>query len=289
MKDVSEVLLPPVQVPDPVTEGPLDELQDILVPAQEDELPQGVLELMATLILRHRPVTESGHAVAWHSLAGVQEAVEAERGEARSPASVGVSAPQPGSLSHRPIPHLQPPLLSPSVPQPIPSAIRVEPALAESPSNRVEPLPVERVVGSSAPLAPAVDMPLSEALVSLQAQRQAPPIAQPAVPSPAMAQPLPAPEVMPETLPGPERGLLQVPFNSGTASGQVTINRMADEPTRNLLLSPSNAMVFDHIKTALELAREPGWQLTDDGGEQQGRGSHQPSDEEQAEQQDLPA
>lgn len=311
MKDVSAVLPPPVQVPDPVTEGPLDELQDTLVPAQEDELPQGVLELMATLILRHRPVMETGHAVAWHSMASGQETVEIERGEARSPASVGVSYPQAGPLAHKPIPHLKPepvsssslqpmplissslpqpmPLISPSTPQPMPSAIRGEPALVESPSSRFEPLPVEHPVSSGTPSAPTVDRQLSEAVASLPTMRHALPVAPPPVPSVVIAQALPALDLMPETLPGPDRGLLQVPFNSGAASGQVTISRMADEPTRNLLLSPSNALVFDQIKTALDLTRDPAWQLTDNEGEQQGRGSHQPPDEEPAEQQDLPA
>ncbi|WP_433766875.1 invasion protein [Pseudomonas putida] len=300
MKEVSAVLPPPVQVPDPVTEGPLDELQEPLVPAQEDELPQGALELMATLILRHRPAMETGHAVAWYSMASGQETVEVERGEARSPAPVGVSYPQPGSLPHKPIPHLKPepvsssslqPMsqISPSTPQPMPSAIRVEPALVESPSSRFEPLPVEHPVSSSTPSAPTVDRQLSEAVASLPTMRHAPPVAPPPVASAVIAQALPALDLMPETLPGPDRGLLQVPFNSGAASGQVTISRMADEPTRNLLLSPSNALVFDQIKTALDLTRDPAWQLTDNEGEQQGRGSHQPPDEEPAEQQDLPA
>lgn len=305
MKDVSAALPPPVQVPDPVTEGPLDELQDTLVPAQEDELPQGVLELMATLILRHRPVMETGHAVAWHSMASGQETVEIERGEARSPAPVGVSYPQASPLPHKPIPHLKPepvssslpqpmPQISPSTPQPMPSAIRVEPAMVESPSSRFKPLPVEHPVSSSTPSAPTVDRQLSEAVASLPTMRHAPPfapspVAPPPVASAVIAQALPALDLMPETLPGPDRGLLQVPFNSGAASGQVTISRMADEPTRNLLLSPSNALVFDQIKTALDLTRDPAWQLTDNEGEQQGRGSHQPPDEEPAEQQDQPA
>ncbi|MGJ7515636.1 SpaN/EivJ family type III secretion system needle length determinant [Pseudomonas baetica] len=285
MKNVSAVLPVSARVPDPVSEGSLDELHDTLIPVQEDELPQGVLALMANLILHHRPVMETGHALARHSMADGQGAVEAERGEARWPAVVDVLHSQTGPLLHKPIPHPKPQLISSSMPQPVTPAITVEPALIESPANGVEPLPVDHAVSS----APAIDMQLSEASLRLQTTRHASPVAQPPVPSPTMPQPLSVLELKPESLPRTERGLLQVPFNSGAASGQVTISRMTDEPTRNLLLSPSNALVFDQIKTALDLTRDAGWQLTDNEGEQRGRGTHQPSDDEQAEQQDLPA
>ncbi|HEF4758009.1 TPA: type III secretion effector protein [Pseudomonas putida] len=283
MKDVSAVLPPPVRGPDPVTEGPMDELQVTLVPAQEEQLPQGVLELMASLILRHRPAMETGRALTWHSMSGGQGTAEVKRGDARSPAWVGMSYPQAGPLSHKPISDLKPQLMSSSMPQPVTPAITGEPALIESPANGGEPLPVDPAVHS----APATEMQLSAPPSRLQATRHGLPASQSPVPSPAIPQPLPALNLIPET--PPDRSLLQVPFNSGAASGQVTISRMADEPARNLLLSPSNALVFDHIKTALDLTRDPGWQLTDNEGEQHGRGSHQPSDEEQAEQQDLQA
>jgi hypothetical protein len=64
----------------------------------------------------------------------------------------------------------------------------------------------------------------------------------------------------------------------------VTISRVADEPTRNLQLSPSNALVFEQLKVSLEHVREPAWRLTDSDGEQQQRqGSRQPPDDEQTE------
>lgn len=278
MKGISAVLTPSVQVADLLTEDALDELQAALVPAHADELPQGVLDLVATLILRQRATQGAGHALAWHSMVGSGGTENVEQGETRSSAAVGVSYPA-----------ANPQRVFPALPQPIPSAVILESTWSESSSNKVEPPPVERVVSSSAPSAPTVDMHLPEASLSFQTAPPAPRVAQPRVPSLAMQPPPPALDVMPETLPGPERGLLQVPFNSGAASGQVTISRMPDEPARNLLLSPSNTLVFEQLKSALELTREPGWQLTDDGGEQQGRGSHQATDEEQADEQGLPA
>lgn len=297
MKDVNAVLPPPVQVLDPLTEDSPDELHITLVPAQEDELPQGVLELVASLIARHQPAMENGHAVTRHSLSGGQQMLDVERGEGRSPASTGVLHPQVSPLAHQPVPRLKPQLISLSVPAPAPSpwmrpmtsAITVEPALVERPSSSGEPQPVDRTDSPSAPWVPAIDSPVPDVSLNLQTAHRAPRVAQAAVPFAAMVRPLPAIEAAPQTLAAQDRGLLQVPFNSSAASGQVTISRMADEPGRNLLLSPSNTLVFEQIRAALELARDPVWQLTDNDGEQQGRGSHQPPDEEQAEPQDLPA
>jgi hypothetical protein len=86
-----------------------------------------------------------------------------------------------------------------------------------------------------------------------------------------------------ETLSVADRGLLQVPFNKGAVSGQVTISRVADEPARNLQLSPSNALVYEQLKVSLEQVREPTWRLTNSEDEQQRQGSRQPPDDEQAE------
>jgi hypothetical protein len=109
----------------------------------------------------------------------------------------------------------------------------------------------------------------------------------PAPVTPALALPLPpapvprsAIEPRIETPPGPGPGLLQVPFNKGAASGQVTISREPDEPARPLLLSPSNPLVFEQLKAPFEQLREPGWRLADQRGEQQRQGSRQSPDEE---------
>ncbi|MNL19346.1 hypothetical protein D3C87_1405400 [compost metagenome] len=122
-----------------------------------------------------------------------------------------------------------------------------------------------------------------EALSSLPTARHVPPMASPAASAPGMPPAPPALDPIIETLPVADRGLLQVPFNKGTASGQVTISRVADEPTRNLQISPSNALVFEQLKVSLEHVREPAWRLTDSDGEQQRQGSRQPPDDEQTE------
>lgn len=275
MKGVPVISALPVQGAEPVTDGATDELRDKLVPVQEDELPQGVLELMATLVLRHRPAMEAGRA-----LAGAQGTLEVERDEVRPAASLGMPYPQVGPLLHKPMP------------QSVRSAITVEPLWVERQSITVEPPPVERTAMSSGASAPIFDTQRSEALPNLQAERQAPLVARPAVPAPATPQALPPSATLHrllETLPGPDRGLLQVPFNKGAVSGQVTISRVADEPARNLQLNPSNAQVFEQLKVSLEQVREPVWRLTDSGGEQQRQGSHRSPDDEQDEHPEHPA
>lgn len=317
MKNVSVISLLPVQSLDSVTEGSMEELQDTLVPIQEEELPQGVLELMATLILRHRPEMETSRAVAWQSMAASHGVADVERDGARPVAPVVMSYPQVSpsfsklkhALSLQPTAPAAPSIdrvVAPTHSNPPPS-IRDEPVSISRSSNRVEPLPVERSVIFGAPLAPAtdkplpvdaisigpsappIDTPLPEALIGHQAARHAPSVARPAIPSPAIPQPLPALDVQIETLPGTDRDFLQVPFNKGTVSGQVTISRVPDEPTRNLQLSPSNALVFEQLKVPFEQVREPAWRLTDSGGEQQRQGSRQAPDDEQAEDPGLPA
>lgn len=317
MKDVSAISLLPVQALDPVTEGSMEELQDSLVPVQEEDLPQGVLALVASLILHQRPAMETSCAVAWQSMAASRGVADVERDGARPVAPVVMSYPQVGPLfnkpTHSPLPQPTAPaapsidrVIVPTHSNPQPS-IRVEPASISRSSNTIEPLPVGRTVmfgaplapaidaplpvdaTSSGPLAPPIDTPLPEALMSHQAARHAPPVARPSIPSPATPQPLPALDVQIETLPGTDRSLLQVPFNRGAASGQVTISRVLDEPTRSLQLSPSNAQVFEQLKVPFEWVREPAWRLTDSGGEQQRQGSRQSPDDEQAEHDEHPA
>lgn len=335
MKDVSAISLLPVQALDPVTEGSLEELQDTLVPVQEEDLPQGVLELMASLVLHHRPAMETSRAVALQSAAVSHGVVDVERDGARPLTPMVMSYPHVGPLfskpKHSPLP--QPTAsAAPSIDRVVapthsnpPPSIRVEPVSISRSSSTIEPLPVERTVIFGAPVAPAIDAalpvdaisggplatpidtplsvdaissgpsappidtPLPEALISHQATRHSPPAARPAIPSPATPQPLPALDVQIETLPGTDRSLLQVPFNRGAASGQVTISRVPDEPTRSLQLSPSNALVFEQLKMPFELVREPAWRLTDSGGEQQRQGSRQAPDDEQAEHSGHPA
>jgi len=291
MSNVSVISLLPVQPLDPVTEEPMDELHDRLVPVREDELPQGVLELMAPLILRHRPLMDTGRAITLQAMVAPPEKPAAELDEVRP--LTPVSHPQAQPLSSRPVPpRLLPPVadVAPvvdrvvaSTPTNLSTRIVVEPGPTERPSNIVEPLPVERAASPGAPSIFEFEGQRPEVLSSLPTARHVPPVASPAASAPGMPPAPPALDPIIETLPVADRGLLQVPFNKGTASGQVTISRVADEPTRNLQLSPSNALVFEQLKVSLEHVREPAWRLTDSDGEQQRQGSRQPPDDEQTE------
>ncbi|AFY20822.1 hypothetical protein [Pseudomonas sp. UW4] len=358
MSNVSVISPLPVQPLDPVTEQPMDESHDRLVPVREDELPQGVLELMAPLILRHRPLMDTGRAITLQAMVTLPEKPAAELDEVRPLAPVShpqaqplsskpeqlrvsppashpqaqplsskpeqlrvsppVSHPQAQSLSSKPEqplvsppashPQAQPllskpvpPRLLPAVadvapvvdrggaqtstltPTNLPTRIVVEPGPTERPSNIVEALPVERAASPGAPSMFEFEGQRPEALSNLLTARHVPPIASPAASAPGMPPAPPALDPIIETLPVADRGLLQVPFNKGAASGQVTISRVVDEPTRNLQISPSNALVFEQLKVSLEHVREPAWRLTDSDGEQQRQGSRQPPDDEQTE------
>jgi hypothetical protein len=304
MNNVSGVSPGSVQAREPATDGSADELQDTLVPVQEDELPQGVLDLLASLILRQRP-----------AMTAAQGSAHVERDAARPTAPVTLTYPQAGQLFGKPLRLSLPQTIAPLIdgapaktqampvsidlnPRPSnkavavsiePSSVTVEAVAIERPSSTTESLPVDRTVSVLAPSAPTVEVQLPEALSGFQAARHAPSVAPPAIPSPTTQPPLPPLDVMLETLPGPDRGLLQVPFNRGAVSGQVMISRVPDEPARSLQLSPSNAQVFEHLKMSFEQVREPAWRLTDSGGEQQHQGSHQSPDDEQCEHPELPA
>lgn len=291
MRNVSLISPLPVQPLDPVTEQPMDELHDRLVPVQEDELPQGVLELMAPLILRHRPLMDTGRAITLQAMVALPEKLAAGPDEVRPPTPL--SYPQAQLLLTKPV---QPRLLSPladvapvvdrivaSAPINLATPTIIESGPIQPSSNIVEPLPVERAASAGEPQIPEFEGQRPEALSSLPTARHVPTVASPAASAPAMP---PAPDALDpiiETLLVADRGLLQVPFNKGTVSGRVTISRVADEPTRNLQLSPSNTQVFEQLKVSLEHVREPAWRLTDSDGEQQRQGSRQPPDDEQAE------
>ena len=297
MSNVSVISPLPVQPLDPVTEQPMDESHDRLVPVREDELPQGVLELMAPLILRHRPLMDTGRAITLQAMVTLPEKPAAELDEVRP--LTPVSHPQAQPLLSKPVP----PRLLPAVadvapvvdrggaptstptltPANLPTRIVVEPGSTERPSNIVEPLPGERAASPGAPSIFEFEGQRPEALSSLPTARHVPPIASPAASVPGMPPAPPVLDPIIETLPVADRGLLQVPFNKGAASGQVTISRVVDEPTRNLQISPSNALVFEQLKVSLEHVREPAWRLTDSDGEQQRQGSRQPPDDEQTE------
>lgn len=290
MNNVPAVSPGSAQVLEPVTEGSVDELRDTRVPAQEDELPQGVLDLLATLNLRQpsRRSAVQGAAGADGKVAGSPTADLAP-----SPTRSGVPlvakqllaaklAPVGAPVQRSDLPAMAT-LEAPINPQALPR-------LATEPSpSPAEPLPVERAANISTPTELAADAPLPEALMNLHSVRHALSVAAVSIPLPAPPMPRPALDMLIEPLPGSSHGLLQVPFNKGAASGQVTISRVPDEPTQHLLLSPSNSLVFEQLKAPFERVQDCAWQLTDDGGGQQHQGSHQSPDEEQTQQQELPA
>ncbi|MBD9461705.1 type III secretion effector protein [Pseudomonas sp. Pdm06] len=288
MNEVFAVPTGSVQALEPVDEGPLDELLDQLVPVQEDELPQGVLDLVTALILPRRPLMEAARTLAWQAMKVGQETLAVERDEAR-PVVRGTEGVEPAgkrwvARQTLAFPQAGAPfgLTQYALPQRLePVASGVDKAAV---SASVESLAVEPFT------APRLDeQPLPQAPMSAQGPRQTPAVAPAALPSAALPPAPPMLEVMVEALPDTGRSVLQVPFNRGAASGQITITRVPEESTRSLTLSPSNTLVFEQLKAPFELAREPAWRLADSGGEQSRQGSHQAPDEEQDEQVERPA
>ncbi|WP_152974851.1 SpaN/EivJ family type III secretion system needle length determinant [Pseudomonas sp. RIT-PI-q] len=278
----------------------MDELEESLVPVEEDQLPQGVLDLLAMLMLRHRPMAAAG---------------------SREPLLLAVPAKGEGPDIHLPRRHAQPvaldqrsaPLFSALLQRPAPSRVefvapiieklatrvaRVEvplsvidqalrlPALSspERPLISVEPLSVDRPSPSIELETPVSDLELHAGQSNVQVARNAPPVALPVAAQILTPPPMPPPEVTLEDVAGSSRDFLQIPFNKGTVSGQVTIARMPGESTQNLVLSPSSAQIFEQLEAPFERAQEPGWRLTDSGDEQQHHGSRQTPDDDESEQ-----
>ncbi|WP_214508858.1 SpaN/EivJ family type III secretion system needle length determinant [Pseudomonas brassicacearum] len=294
---MKEVCVPPtrlVHALEPVDEDPLDELQDLLIPVQEDELPQGVLDLVVALVRQQRPLMETARVPAWQAMSVGQETQALDRDETqpiaretravepygrRFPARETIAVPQAGPLFSEPTQRPSPQRLQPVV------AV-IDKATVPRDGVSIEPQPMAPVIVPRARSAPRIDEQLPQAPLSFQGARHGSPVAPVALPAPALP---PALEVMVEALPDTGRGLLQIPFSRGAASGQITISRLPEEPTRNLTLSPSNALVLEQLKAPFELAREPAWRLADSGGEQPRQGSHQAPDEDQDEQGERPA
>jgi hypothetical protein len=319
MSDVTVISPRPVQVLDPVTDGSMDELRDTLVPVQEEDLPQGVLDLLAALIQRHRSTMPTVRAAVSQPMTTAPMAADVGHDKALSSVPLVMSYPQTNRLIQHSQAHLMAasvesleipvqgtvgesdvtPRLSTQPPRPSIERVSIEaglPAFERVSSAAVLPLFEHTSSTKESPATDRVTNPvatephLPQALQPPPATtRHAVSVPPPTAPAAPTLRAIPPPAVMLETLPGTDRGLLQVPFNKGAANGQVTISRVPDEPTRSLQLSPSNALVFDQLKVPFEQIREPVWRLTDSGGEQQRQGSQQSPEDEQPEQSELPA
>lgn len=300
MNQVLAVSIRPIQALEPVDEGSLDQLLDPLVPVQEDELPQGVLDLMASLILPpQRPMIEAVRALARQVLSVGQQVLAVGGDEARSVVQ-GTLAVEPDgkpliareTVAYPPLHPLleklaQHPLPQHPLPQrPQPLASVVDKATTPVP---IAPSTVEPITAPRARPASRLDEQQSPQIPQgFQDVRPTPTVALAAIPSPVLPPAPPMLEVMVEALPDTDRSVLQVPFNKGAANGQVTITRLPDEPARNFTLNPSNAQVLEQLKAPFELAREPAWRLADSGDEQPRQGSQQTPDEDPDEQAERP-
>ncbi|WP_338498027.1 type III secretion effector protein [Pseudomonas sp. WP18] len=263
----------PVQTLEPVGEGRLDERQDMLVPVQEEDLPQGVLDLLAALPGFPRRQLDSGRGLARHAMPIVQEGDAVQHRDASLSGTVARDVVHERSVTAKPLPQASP--LSEAMSVAVSSRLEMAVEYTNLPMQAapMEPAPAE-------PFA-AVEQALRMSAPNSQVVRLVPG----AIPAPLAPVVMPtAPDAGVMTSPG----LLQVPFNNGAASGQVTIHRLPDESAR-LMLSPSNALVLEQLKEPFAQAREPAWRLTDSGGEQPRQGSQQTPDDDQDEAPEHPA
>lgn len=286
MKELPAVSVRPVQALDPIDQDAMDELPDKLVPVQEDKLPQGVVDLLASLVWSDRSMARVTGAPVVQVTIHVDEPAAVKQDVARPTAQVTVKVEPNGArpidrgtipaapispafskVIQRPLSHPLEVVITQEQTATQPSAVVVETTLPE-PSSEPH-VPPASVLEQVLPHAPA----------SLQGTR-------PVGPMVPVSRPLPVPpppDVTMEILPSPDRGLLQIPFNKGAVSGQVTISRTGEEPTRNLTLSPSNALVFEQLKEPFAQIREPAWRLAERDGEQPRQGSQPSPDDDQDE------
>jgi hypothetical protein len=339
MIDVSVIPRLPIQPVEPDLDTPMDELEEGLVPVEEDQLPQGVLDLLAILMPRHRPMaTARSKEPPPLAVPAKGEGPDShlQRLHAQPVALNQQPAPLLSAMLQRPAPPrvelvapavMRPPrveLIAPAVMRParvefvapaVMRPARVEAPLpvinqpsrlpelssAERPPISVEPMSIDRlplpvepssIDGPSPSIEQAIpvsDLELRAGHSNVQITRNAPPVALPVAAQIMVPPSTPLPEVTRQEVAGSSRDFLQVPFNKGTVSGQVTIARMPGESAQNLVLSPSSVQIFEQLEAPFERAQEPGWRLTDSGDEQQHHGSRQSPDDDESEQQEHPA
>ncbi|MFJ3367588.1 hypothetical protein [Pseudomonas sp. NPDC086251] len=298
MIEVSVIPRLPVQPVEPDFDVPMDELEESLVPVEEDQLPQGVLDLLAMLMLPHRPMAAAGSREPQLSAAPAK-GEGTDRHLPRLDAQTVALNQRPAllfsALLQRPI--VQPmAIAAPAVMRIASSEVSLpvidqssrlpEIASTERPSIPVEPMSTDQPSPSIEEAIPVSDLELRTGQSSVQVARNAPPVALPVAAQTTAPLSTLLPEVTMEDVAGSSRDFLQIPFNKGTVSGQVTITRTPGESAQNLVLSPSSVQIFEQLERPFELAREPGWQLTDSGDEQQQHGSRQAPDDDESEQQE---
>lgn len=316
MNDISVISRLTVQPVEPDLEASTDELNNSVVPVEEDALPQGVLDLLNNLNWRLRPMAGTGRGAAPPSL-GAATGEVTESPVARPQTQPAVVHQRPVPLPSTPLQPLTPlpsTLLQPLTPLPD-TPLQRPVALSDKPLQSPAHAPVAletaavattavRAAGVDAPqpfseqpspaeepAIPTSDLELRAGLPNVAIPRHVPTVALP-VAAPTQALPsLPPPEVTLDDVAVSSRDFLQIPFNKGTASGKVTVTRMPGESTQNLLLSPSSAQVFEHLKEPFEQVRDTHWRLADRGDEQHQHpnGKQQTPDDEQAEQAEIPA
>jgi len=287
MNDVSVVPRLPVRSIESGAGGDVEELEDKLVPVEEEQLPQGVVDLIATMIWRQRPSPGMLHGETLHALS---------RGTGERP----LQAPrtQPVALDQRPLmqrlhqaasqvdrqvmPAPKPEVVLPAPPQiegratpnePVPADLPMPPREPQTPGHPIESHTKKRPVAHGLSNIPSVALPVT-AQVPVHVEAPAP--------GPA-SLPLPLLDIALEQAPPPNRGFLQVPFQKGAINGQVTITRLPGESVQNLVLSPSSSQVFEHLREPFEHVRNAHWQLNDNPNQQQHQGSHPSPDDDQEE------
>lgn len=293
MKEIGAVTLLPVPGLEPDIDDTLDQLEDKFVPIEEDALPQGVLDLIVVLTVRHRSLSPTGNShregVASVRTVHKENPDETER---RTPlrteipalsqrlahlrmgfvqpvmTNVALAAPR-SEVSVVPIEHtirpIETPLVERQPPQPQPQAQSSEPAITAEDVHAAVAMPTGSFIRQLQAIAPVV-------------------IHRPDAMPPAVPLAMTVTEL--ET---PGRDFLQVPFNKGAANGQVTITRRPGESVPNLILSPSNIQVLEHLREPFEQSRDNHWRLTDTADEQPHHGSHHAPDDEPEDPEETPA
>lgn len=269
-----------------IDKAPTD-LADELAPREQEALPQGVLDLLASLAPRRLPMMAGSRVVSGPHVEGANPLYAAlerpgkgagtrlhQPTALRLPSvtaitAAGVAQVQRGQQPLPPIEHRLPMAAArgsdpPAVQAPL--ALAAEPALPSA-----GPTAIKRASEAQA----------STVVVGDVERVRARPVPLTGPTAPLMTPTVPLLEQAIEDVPVGHRQVLHVPFNKGAVSGQVSVTRAPGESLQHLVLSPDSAQVLEQLREPFAEKAEPFWSLADSGDEQQRHHGSQPSPEEE--------
>lgn len=277
----ADLLLPPQRQASAADSAALDIAGERL-PVEELSLPQGVLDLLAGLLLHQRPMAgvgqNGGHRVMITRDGAPFEPVPASASD--GPTATRRAAVLPaGEQDIAQAKQVQATL--PVIEQNLPETQMTSPGLSLNEAASASSDERARMPGSTSGRWLSALEATTVVFGGLDLPRARPlPANVPILPT--LVAPMPLPELAIDDGPVVHREILQVPFNKGAVSGQVNITRTTSESVPGLVLNPGNAQILEQLREPFAQTGDPHWRLADGGEERQQRqGSRQSPKDEQ--------